>query len=521
MVVTDPDHWVEPYYLKGPKYDKIIEIITAVNLAGGIGAHSTTHELLGSDVINVAGLSGLLGDAQTPISHNNTYHSETYATTAQLHSQSHDNTDHTTNYEVANANIQSHVATPAEDAHHPKDHDNTEHTTNYATALALTNHEGASNPHAIAWSDVSGGHDAASHNSISVTALSDVTAVGSGSIITTVERQGLHAQGHQLTGLDHNASGLTVGWVVRATAATTFAWAQLQHSDLGGSTPDLHHAESHTHDSHTGVLSANEGGTGQSVYVVGDILYAATTTTLARLAAATSSWVLTSQGAGSAPIWQAPGAPGNHNLDSASHEDVSAVSDHIGLLLYQAVAGTWSGLTAPATVGHLLKCTNVNGSIAWGAPSSGDIWEDQSIEVHCPLEGVNQVAAANYCTFYTGGFVANLGANDLQILFGFPLPTAIGSLRFYCTSIRVHLDDADTDDMVNTVRGIQYEGASVTSTLLSTASFNTAGEHTVTVNAYLNAAYGEGGMYKIFLDTDCTSFAALDILGVSVIGYYT
>ncbi len=40
----------------------------------------------------------------------------------QLHDQNHDNTDHTTNYETANANIQSHVGTPPEDSHHAKQH---------------------------------------------------------------------------------------------------------------------------------------------------------------------------------------------------------------------------------------------------------------------------------------------------------------------------------------------------------------------------------------------------------------
>lgn len=50
-----------------------------------------------------------------------------------------------------------------------------------------------------------------------------------------------HNQVHALVGSDHTASGLTAGHVVRASGATTFAWAQLQHTDLGGITPDQHH----------------------------------------------------------------------------------------------------------------------------------------------------------------------------------------------------------------------------------------------------------------------------------------
>ena len=52
------------------------------------------------------------------------------------HAKNHDNTEHTTNYETANANIQTHVASPGEDVHHAKNHNNTEHTTNYEAANA-------------------------------------------------------------------------------------------------------------------------------------------------------------------------------------------------------------------------------------------------------------------------------------------------------------------------------------------------------------------------------------------------
>lgn len=56
---------------------------------------------------------------------------------ADLHAQSHNNTYHSTNYEAANANIQSHVGSPPEDSHHAKSHNNTEHSTNYATEADL------------------------------------------------------------------------------------------------------------------------------------------------------------------------------------------------------------------------------------------------------------------------------------------------------------------------------------------------------------------------------------------------
>lgn len=52
-------------------------------------------------------------------------------------------------------------------------------------------------------------------------------------------------------------------------------------------------------------LPATSGGTGQNTFTIGDILYASTTSALAKLTAGTSGYVLTSNGAGTAPSWQA------------------------------------------------------------------------------------------------------------------------------------------------------------------------------------------------------------------------
>lgn len=58
------------------------------------------------------------------------------------------------------------------------------------------------------------------------------------------------------------------------------------------------------------VVGAPYGGTGQSSYTVGDLLYASTTSALSKLAASTNGYVLTSNGAGTAPSWQAAAGGG-------------------------------------------------------------------------------------------------------------------------------------------------------------------------------------------------------------------
>jgi hypothetical protein len=58
-------------------------------------------------------------------------------------------------------------------------------------------------------------------------------------------------------------------------------------------------------------LVATSGGTGQSSYAVGDILYASTTTALSKLTSGTAGYVLTAGGAGVAPSWTAVSVPGS------------------------------------------------------------------------------------------------------------------------------------------------------------------------------------------------------------------
>lgn len=102
-----------------------------------------------------------------------------------------------------------------------------------------------------------------------------LTAVGAAGSVTamlltpTNTAEGGAPGAHALVGDSHTASGLTVGHVVRASAADAFAWAQLQHSDLGGVTADLHHAEAHvlaTTGPHTSTLPwADLSKTGSSL----------------------------------------------------------------------------------------------------------------------------------------------------------------------------------------------------------------------------------------------------------------
>lgn len=100
-----------------------------------------------------------------------------------------------------------------------------------------------SNPHGVVWSDVSSGHDGAAHSAISVTDLSDVTGAGSGVIISTTERNGLHAQLHAASHSDgqsdvvnHNnltngAGNQHIDWTSASSAFATTGLVSAKQGD--------------------------------------------------------------------------------------------------------------------------------------------------------------------------------------------------------------------------------------------------------------------------------------------------
>lgn len=100
----------------------------------------------------------------------------------------------------------------------------------------------------------------------------------------------------------------------------------------------------------TGTLPAANGGTGQSSYTTGDILYASSSSALSKLAAVATGNVLLSQGVGTAPAW------GQVSLTSAVTGTLPAANGGtgqntytVGDLLYASGSTALSKLTAVAT----------------------------------------------------------------------------------------------------------------------------------------------------------------------------
>jgi hypothetical protein len=113
-------------------------------------------------------------------------------------------------------------------------------------------------------------------------------------------------------------------------------------------------------------IGATFGGTGQTVYAVGDILYANTTTTLAKLAGVATGNALISGGVGVAPLWGKIGltthvsgtlAEGNGGTNQSTYAQ--------GDILYASAANTLSKLAKDTNATRYLSNTGGSNNPVW------------------------------------------------------------------------------------------------------------------------------------------------------------
>lgn len=154
-----------------------------------------------------------------------------------------------------------------------------------------------------------------------------------------------------ITGITNSS---TVGQVLRVTGASTYAWGALDLADT---------------DAVTGILDEANGGTGNSTYAVGDILYASTTSALSKLADVATGNALISGGVGVAPSYGKIGLTTHVSgtLPIANGGTGSATQNFVDLSTTQTIGGaktfsnnitingTPSANTDAATVGWVLN----------------------------------------------------------------------------------------------------------------------------------------------------------------------
>ena len=121
-----------------------------------------------------------------------------------------------------------------------------------------------------------------------------------------------------------------------------------------------------------GVLNAVNGGTGQSGYVIGDLLYANTATTLAKLADVATGNALISGGVGTAPAWGKIGLTTHVSgiLPIANGGTNGTATPTAGAVPYGT--GTAYAFSAAGTSGQVLTSGGA-GLPTWTTPTTGTV----------------------------------------------------------------------------------------------------------------------------------------------------
>lgn len=196
------------------------------------------------------------------------------------HAQSHSDTEHSDGPNAKPGHAHSTHSSIGADDHHAQSHAHSSHTSIGADDHHAQAHHGAHEPlgadamtvDAVAATgslrtlgtgaqQAAAGNDSRLSDARTPTAHHTSHEVGQSDAVAITHAQTTgktandhHNQNHNLidtTG--HPVSGLTTGNVIRASGATAYGFAQLGHGDLGSVTADQHHAQSHTHASHTSI----------------------------------------------------------------------------------------------------------------------------------------------------------------------------------------------------------------------------------------------------------------------------
>ncbi|MFA5125369.1 MAG: hypothetical protein WC473_06155, partial [Patescibacteria group bacterium] len=173
-----------------------------------------------------------------------------------------------------------------------------------------------------------------------------------------------------LTGKAKFASNVTIGGTLGVTGAATFTVAP---------TVSAFSTAGVVVNSAAGLLSTSAtldetlGGTGQTTYATGDILYASAANTLSKLTAGTSGYVLTAHGAGTAPTWAAA-AGGFTGGGTANYVARWTGATSLGTgVLYDNGTNVGIGTAAPTSLLNLYTTTDTTPLYVIGDNAGGAI----------------------------------------------------------------------------------------------------------------------------------------------------
>jgi hypothetical protein len=199
----------------------------------------------------------------------------------------------------------------------------------------------------------------------------------------------------------------------------------------------------------SGTLGATNGGTGQAAYTTGDLLYANSGTTLARLASVAAGSFLRSAGVGTAPAWSTT---------------VWTNTATTGDLLAASAANTYSNITAVA-VGQVLASAGVGVLPAWTTSptvTSLRLLGTLTLSGTAPTISAGFGAGAAITAGTSAAFRVDVGAASMSGTIG--LPTATTGWNCYVenlTATTANRADARTVQLSSTTATAVLESQTV------------------------------------------------------------
>ena len=239
----------------------------------------------------------------------------------------------------------------------------------------------------------------------SVTTVSVVSANGLAGTVATATTTPAITLSTTITGI-LKGNGTAISAAVAGTDYLTTAVTSITFGSTG-LTPNTATSGAVTV---AGTLVAANGGTGQSSYAIGDLLYASTTTALSKLAAVAAGSYLRSAGTGTAPVWSTVTIPNAATL---------------GDIWYGSAASTVSALAGNTTTTKQYLSQTGNGTVSaapsWSAIAGADVTgsaltKTDDTNVTLTLGGTPATAllrAASITVGWTGSLATGRGGTGL------------------------------------------------------------------------------------------------------------
>jgi len=240
----------------------------------------------------------------------------------------------------------------------------------------------------------------------------------------------------------------------------------------------------------TGTLGVANGGTGQSSYAIGDLLYADATTTLAKLADVATGNALISGGVSTAPSWGKIGL--TTHVSGTLPVSNGGTGQTTALTQYGVIYGSTTTAMATTLAGTSTQVLHGN---ATGAPTWGSVSLTADVSGTLPVGN----GGTNITTYSTGDTLYSSAANTLAKLAGnttttrkYLVSVGTGSAATAPTWDDIDISTSDITGTLAATNGGTGQSTVTTGDLLYGSATNTWSKLTAGTSGYALISNGAG-----------------------------